>query len=78
MLGLACTGDDGSDALALIESVEALARMAGIPLRFSGLALSEQDAGQLASQAMQSASMRINPRILAPEEIKTLYLQMAL
>ncbi len=63
--------------LILIESVEALARLAAIPLRFSGLALSDQDAALLASQAMQSASMPINPRALAPEEIKSLYLQIA-
>lgn len=76
-LGIAATGDEQQDALALIEAVESLARLAGIPLRFSGLALSEQDAAQLASQAMLSASMPINPRVLAPEEIQSLYLQMA-
>ncbi|WP_088142733.1 iron-containing alcohol dehydrogenase family protein [Achromobacter xylosoxidans] len=76
-LGIAATGDEQQDALALIEAVESLARLAGIPLRFAGLALSEQDAAQLASQAMLSASMPINPRVLAPEEIQSLYLQMA-
>ncbi len=77
MLGIANSGDDGLDALTLIDAVESLARLADIPLRFSGLALSEQDATLLASQAMQSASMPIHPRTLAPEEIKSLYLQMA-
>ncbi len=77
MLEISNTGDAWQDALILIESVEALARLAAIPLRFSGLALSDQDAALLASQAMQSASMPINPRALAPEEIKSLYLQIA-
>lgn len=76
-LGMAATGDEQQDALALIVAVESLARLAGIPLRFTGLALSEQDAAQLASQAMLSASMPVNPRVLAPEEIQSLYLQMA-
>ena len=76
-LGIAATGDEQRDALALIEAVESLARLAGIPLSFTGLSLSEQDAAQLASQAMLSASMPINPRVLAPEEIQSLYLQMA-
>ena len=76
-LGIAATGDEQQDALALIEAVESLARLAGIPLRFTGLSLSEQDARQLASQAMLSASMPINPRVLAAEEIQSLYLQMA-
>ncbi|MGB3436031.1 iron-containing alcohol dehydrogenase family protein [Achromobacter sp.] len=76
-LGIAASADEQQDALALIEAVESLARLAGIPLRFAGLALSAQDAAQLASQAMLSASMPINPRVLAPEEIQSLYLQMA-
>lgn len=76
-LGIAATQDEQRDALALIESVESLARLAGIPLRFDGLILSEQDAALLASQAMLSASMPINPRALAPQEIQSLYLQMA-
>lgn len=76
-LGMAATGDEQQDALALIVAVESLARLAGIPLRFTGLALSEQDAAQLASQAMLSASMPVNPRVLAAEEIQSLYLQMA-
>lgn len=76
-LGMAATGDEQQDALALIVAVESLARLAGIPLRFTGLTLSEQDAAQLASQAMLSASMPVNPRVLAPEEIQSLYLQMA-
>lgn len=77
MLGIAQSGDDERDALTLIDAVESLARQADIPLRFSGLELSEQDAALLAAQAMQSASMPIHPRTLAPEEIKSLYLQMA-
>ncbi|HEY9273028.1 iron-containing alcohol dehydrogenase [Achromobacter sp.] len=76
-LGIAASEDEQQDALALIEAVESLARLAGIPLRFAGLALSAQDAAQLASQAMLSASMPINPRVLAHEEIQSLYLQMA-
>ncbi|WP_447921706.1 iron-containing alcohol dehydrogenase family protein [Achromobacter aegrifaciens] len=76
-LGIAATDDEQQDALALIEAVESLARQAGIALRFAGLTLSEQDAVSLASQAMLSASMPINPRVLAPEEIQSLYLQMA-
>ncbi|AXA71818.1 iron-containing alcohol dehydrogenase [Achromobacter insolitus] len=76
-LGIAATGNDHQDATALIEAVESLARLAGIPLRFADLTLSEQDAGLLASQAMLSASMPINPRVLAPAEIQSLYLQMA-
>ncbi|MNR30156.1 L-1,2-propanediol oxidoreductase [compost metagenome] len=77
MLDISNTGDAWRDALVLIESVESLARLARIPPRFSGLALSDQEAGLLAAQAMQSASMPINPRVLAPEEIKSLYLQIA-
>ena len=76
-LGIAASEDEQQDATALIEAVESLARLAGIPLRFAGLALSAQDAAQLASQAMLSASMPINPRVLAHEEIQSLYLQMA-
>ncbi|WP_454675297.1 iron-containing alcohol dehydrogenase family protein [Achromobacter pestifer] len=76
-LGIAATEDEQQDALALIEAVESLARLAGIPLRFAGLSLSEQDAALLARQAMLSASMPINPRVLALEEIQSLYLKMA-
>lgn len=76
-LGIANTGEEQRDALALIEAVESLARQAQIPLRFADLHLSEQDAELLATQAQQSASMPINPRTLRPEEIKSLYLQMS-
>lgn len=75
-LGIASTGDDSLDALALIEVVEALARLGGIATRFADLHLSGQDAGQLADQALRSASTPLNPRHLAHEEIKSLYLQM--
>lgn len=76
-LGIAHTGDDRRDAQALIDAVECLAALAQIPLRFTGLHLSPEDAEQLATQALQSASMPLNPRVLAPDEIKSLYLQMA-
>lgn len=77
MLGVAHADDDISAALALIEAIEALARRAGIAARFADLRLTPEDAGQLAAQALQSASLPLNPRALAPEEIKSLYLQMA-
>lgn len=76
-LGLGGTGDEKGDALRLIEAVEALAAQARISLRFAGLHLSPEDAELLAVQARQSASMPLNPRALALEEIKSLYLQMA-
>jgi len=75
-LGIARSGDDRHDALALIEAVEALARLGGIDTRFADLHLSAQDADRLAAQALQSASTPLNPRPLAHEEIKSLYLQM--
>ncbi len=76
-LGIADTGDEHRDAQALIEAVESLARQAQIALRFPDLHLSEEDAELLATQALQSASMPINPRALTRDEIKSLYLQMA-
>ena len=74
-LDIARTGDDSIDALALIEAIESLARTAGIPLRFAGLTLSDQDAAILSSQAMQSASMPLHPRALALADIQSLYQQ---
>jgi len=76
-LGVSNTGGDLHDALALIEAVEALAQLGGIATRFNDLQLSAQDADQLATQALQSASTPLNPRPLAHEEIRSLYLQMA-
>lgn len=76
-LGIAHTADERHDALALIEAVEALARLGGIATRFTDLHLSAQDADQLATQALQSASTPLNPRPLAHEDIRSLYLQMA-
>jgi alcohol dehydrogenase len=76
-LGIANTGDERSDARALIEAVESLAGLAQIPLRFTDLHLSRQDAELLASQALQSASTPLNPRVLTLEDIQSLYLQMA-
>lgn len=76
-LGIANTGDDRHDALALIEAVEALARLGGIATHFADLRLTAQDADQLATQALQSASTPLNPRPLAHEDIRSLYLQMA-
>lgn len=76
-LGIAPAGDDSRAALALIDAIEALARQAGIAARFADLRLAPDDAAQLAAQALQSASMPLNPRPLAAEEIKSLYLQMA-
>lgn len=76
-LGIASTGDERRDALAMVGAVESLAGLAQIPLRFTDLRLSPQDAEQLAAQALQSASMPLNPRALTPKEIKSLYLQMA-
>ncbi|HBP32004.1 MAG TPA: hypothetical protein DD666_21665 [Advenella kashmirensis] len=75
-LNIAGTGDDHRGAQALIERVEQLARQANISLYLTNLQLSEQQAGQLATQAVQSASMPLNPRRLSHEEIKSLYLQM--
>ncbi|WP_404300555.1 iron-containing alcohol dehydrogenase family protein [Alicycliphilus denitrificans] len=77
-LGMAHTGGDQRDALALIEAVESLARQGRIATRFADLRLSDQDAGQLAAQALQSASTPLNPRPLMLEEIKSLYLQLAM
>jgi alcohol dehydrogenase class IV len=76
-LGMANTGDALRDALALIEAVEALAGLGGIATRFAGLRLSAHEAGELATQALQSASTPLNPRPLAHEDIRSLYLQMA-
>ncbi|MGB3070353.1 MAG: iron-containing alcohol dehydrogenase [Ottowia sp.] len=76
-LGVADTGDERRDALALIGAVEEQATRARISLRFPDLCLSPEDAESLAVQARQSASMPLNPRALAHEEIKSLYLQMA-
>lgn len=76
-LGVARSGDDLHDAQALIEAVEDLARLGGIATRFADLRLSAQDADQLATQALQSASIPLNPRPLAHEDIRSLYLQMA-
>lgn len=76
-LNNASTGDDHRDALALIQQVEDLARQANISLYLTNLQLTEQQAGQLATQAMQSASMSLNPRSLTHAEVSSLYLQMA-
>lgn len=76
-LGMANTGDALRDALALIEAVEALAGLGGIATRFADLRLSAHEAGELATQALQSASTPLNPRPLAHEDIRSLYLQMA-
>jgi alcohol dehydrogenase class IV len=76
-LGIANTGDDQHDALALIEAVQALARLGGIATHFADLRLTAQDADRLATQALQSASTPLNPRPLAHEDIRSLYLQMA-
>lgn len=76
-LDISNTGDERHDALALIETVEALARLGGIATRFTDLRLSARDADELATQALQSASTPLNPRPLAHEEIRSLYLQMA-
>ena len=76
-LGLPGTGDIRLDALALIAEVEALALQARISTRFADLRLTEQNAEQLAAHAQLSASMPLNPRPLAPEEIKLLYLRIA-
>ncbi|MHC8946019.1 alcohol dehydrogenase class IV [Advenella incenata] len=75
-LNIATTGDDHRDAMTLIERVETLARQANIALYFTHFQLTEQQAGQLATQALQSASMPLNPRSLTHEEISSLYLQM--
>lgn len=75
-LNIAGTGNDYRDALALIERVEELARQANISLYLANLQLTEQQARQLATQALQSASMPLNPRSLSYEEISSLYLQM--
>ncbi|PJX26082.1 hypothetical protein CAP48_08700 [Advenella sp. S44] len=75
-LNIAGTGDDHRDALSLIGRVEDLARQANISLHLSNLQLTKQQAGQLATQALQSASMPLNPRNLTHEEVSSLYLQM--
>lgn len=76
-LCVARSSDDLHDALALIEAVEDLARLGGIATRFADLHLSVQDADRLATLALQSASMPLNPRPLAHPDIRSLYLQMA-
>lgn len=75
-LNIASTGDDHRDALALIKRIEVLARQANISLYLTNLQLTEQQAAQLATQALQSASMPLNARSLTHQEISSLYLQM--
>lgn len=76
-LGIANTGQARSDALALVEAVESLAAQAQISLRFTDLALTQEDALQLARQAQASASTPLHPCVLSLQEMQSLYLKMS-
>lgn len=75
-LGFTNTSHDHPAALLLIEKIEQLATHARIPLHFESLSLTEQDGDLLAHQALESASMPLNPRALTHRQISSLYLQM--